>query len=35
MVFSDIHDNMDAVAALRRLEENMFDAIVVAGDIGS
>jgi predicted phosphodiesterase len=32
---SDIHDNLDAVRALRAAETNDFDAVVVAGDIGN
>jgi Calcineurin-like phosphoesterase superfamily domain len=34
LVFSDIHNNIDAVTALRSQEANEFDAIVIAGDIG-
>lgn len=32
---SDIHDNVAAVQKLRLQEENRFDAVIVAGDIGS
>lgn len=32
---SDIHGNVDAVRKLRKQERNNFDAVVVAGDIGS
>jgi Icc-related predicted phosphoesterase len=35
LAFSDIHHNLMAVRELRALESNGFDAIVVAGDIGS
>lgn len=35
LAFSDIHHNLVAVRKLRASEENSFDAIVVAGDIGS
>lgn len=35
LVFSDIHNNMDAVRALRKQEANEYDAVIVAGDIGS
>ena len=35
LVFSDIHNNMDAVRALRQQEANEYDAVIVAGDIGS
>ncbi|WP_026784629.1 metallophosphoesterase family protein [Pleomorphomonas koreensis] len=35
LLVSDIHDNVTAVHQLRNLEQNRFDAIVVAGDIGS
>jgi len=35
LAFSDIHHNLVAVRKLRALETNSFDAIVVAGDIGS
>lgn len=35
LAFSDIHHNLVAVRKLRALEMNSFDAIVVAGDIGS
>jgi hypothetical protein len=35
LAFSDIHHNLVAVRKLRALEKNSFDAIVVAGDIGS
>jgi Icc-related predicted phosphoesterase len=35
LAFSDIHHNLAAVRKLRALEKNSFDAIVVAGDIGS
>lgn len=35
LVFSDIHNNLAAVRVLRRCETNDYDAIVVAGDIGS
>lgn len=35
LAFSDIHHNLMAVRKLRASETNSFDAIVVAGDIGS
>jgi len=35
LVFSDIHDNLANVEALRRQERNEYDFIIVAGDIGS
>jgi predicted phosphodiesterase len=35
LVFSDIHDNISRVRQIRKLERNIFDAIVIAGDIGS
>ena len=35
LAFSDIHHNLVAVRKLRALERNSFDAIIVAGDIGS
>jgi Icc-related predicted phosphoesterase len=35
LAFSDIHHNLVAVRKLRASERNSFDAIVVAGDIGS
>jgi Icc-related predicted phosphoesterase len=35
LAFSDIHHNLVAVRNLRAQEKNSFDAIVVAGDIGS
>jgi Icc-related predicted phosphoesterase len=35
LAFSDIHHNLVAVRELRASERNSFDAIVVAGDIGS
>jgi len=35
LVFSDIHRNLDAVRRLRERESNLFDAVLVAGDIGS
>ncbi len=35
LVFSDIHNNMNAVRALREQEANEYDVIIVAGDIGS
>jgi hypothetical protein len=35
LAFSDIHHNLMAVRKLRALEQNSFDAIIVAGDIGS
>jgi predicted phosphodiesterase len=34
LVFSDIHNNIGAVRALREVEPNEYDAVVVAGDIG-
>lgn len=34
LVFSDIHNNEAALTALRRRETNVYDALVVAGDIG-
>jgi hypothetical protein len=33
--FSDIHGNLSAVQALRAAEDNSFDAVIVAGDIGN
>jgi predicted phosphodiesterase len=35
LAFSDIHHNLVAVRKLRAAEQNSFDAIVVAGDIGN
>jgi len=35
LALSDIHNNLSAVRALRAAEENAFDAVVVAGDIGN
>jgi hypothetical protein len=35
LAFSDIHNNLVAVRKLRAVEQNSFDAVVVAGDIGS
>jgi predicted phosphodiesterase len=35
LAFSDIHHNLVAVRKLRAAEKNSFDAIIVAGDIGS
>ena len=35
LAFSDIHHNLEAVRGLRVLEKNSFDAVIVAGDIGS
>src|SRR5450631_2436665 len=35
LAFSDIHHNLVAVRKLRASEQNSFDAIIVAGDIGS
>jgi predicted phosphodiesterase len=35
LALSDIHHNLAAVRKLRASEGNSFDAIVVAGDIGS
>jgi predicted phosphodiesterase len=35
LAFSDIHHNLVAVRKLRAFENNSFDAIIVAGDIGS
>lgn len=35
LVFSDIHNNIAAVQSLRCREKNDYDAVVVAGDIGS
>ena len=35
LAFSDIHHNLVAVRKLRAFEKNSFDAIIVAGDIGS
>ncbi len=34
LAISDIHENVDAVRLLRKRENNRFDVIVVAGDIG-
>jgi len=35
LAISDIHGNVEAVRRLRGRERNAFDAVVVAGDIGS
>jgi hypothetical protein len=35
LAFSDIHENLSCVRKLRGQEENRYDAIVVAGDIGN
>jgi predicted phosphodiesterase len=35
LLVSDIHGNVTAVRKLRAMETNRFDAVVVAGDIGS
>ena len=35
LAVSDIHGNVEAVKMLRERERNQFDAVVVAGDIGS
>jgi Icc-related predicted phosphoesterase len=35
LAFSDIHHNLMAVRKLRALEDNDFDALIVAGDIGN
>jgi predicted phosphodiesterase len=35
LAFSDIHNNLVAVRKLRASEKNLFDAIIVAGDIGN
>jgi predicted phosphodiesterase len=35
LAFSDIHNNLVAVRKLRAIEQNSFDAIIVAGDIGN
>lgn len=35
LAFSDIHNNVEAVEALRKRERGNFDALVIAGDIGS
>jgi hypothetical protein len=35
LAFSDIHHNLVAVRKMRALENNSFDAIIVAGDIGN
>jgi len=35
LAVSDIHENVEAVKMLRERERNQFDAVVVAGDIGS
>lgn len=35
LLLSDIHDNLSAVQKMRAQEANSFDALVVAGDIGS
>ena len=35
LALSDIHNNLVAVRRLRALETNSFDAIAVAGDLGS
>jgi Icc-related predicted phosphoesterase len=35
LAFSDIHHNLVAVRKLRALEDNAFDALIVAGDIGN
>ena len=35
LIFSDIHNNLNAVRKLREKEDNVYDAVIVAGDIGS
>jgi hypothetical protein len=35
LAFSDIHNNVNAVRQLRARESNDYDALIVAGDIGS
>ncbi|MCK3776674.1 metallophosphoesterase family protein [Ensifer sesbaniae] len=35
LLLSDIHDNLSAVQKMRAQEANSFDALIVAGDIGS
>ncbi len=35
LALSDIHNNVAAVRKLRHQENNIFDAVIVAGDIGS
>lgn len=35
LIFSDIHNNLDALNELRRVESNDYDALVVAGDVGN
>lgn len=35
LVFSDIHNNIENVKILRTKEDNIYDLIIVAGDIGS
>lgn len=34
LAFSDIHGNLAAIKKLRALEENSFDAVFIAGDVG-
>lgn len=35
LVLSDIHNNLVAIQKIRAQESNSYDAVVVAGDIGS
>jgi hypothetical protein len=35
LAFSDIHNNVKAVEKLRKREQNAFDIVIIAGDIGS
>jgi predicted phosphodiesterase len=35
LVFSDIHNNLASVEALRAAEGNDYDALIVAGDLGN
>lgn len=35
LAFSDIHDNLSCVKKMRHQEKNDYDAVVIAGDIGS
>uniref|UniRef100_UPI001954EAA9 hypothetical protein n=1 Tax=Morganella morganii TaxID=582 RepID=UPI001954EAA9 len=35
LALSDIHDDLQAVKRIREKEPNKFDAVVLAGDIGS
>jgi len=35
LILSDIHDNIEYVKVLRKVENDVYDAIIVAGDIGN